>query len=76
MSDGEILRDPAPGYQYAPEVSLVCPKCGHTSSFPLAAKLDKAIEYAGVCGATYARRSYCDAVLNVRVTSHLFPARS
>ncbi len=73
MSDGEILRDPAPGYQYAPEVSLVCPKCGHTSSFPLAAKRDKAIEYAGVCGATYAPRSWCDAVLNVRVTSHFFP---
>ena len=75
MSDVEIQRDPAPRYEYPPEVSLVCPKCGHTSSFPLA-KADQAIEYAGVCGSTYAPRSYCDAVLIVRVTSHLFPARS
>ena len=73
MSDRGSVPDRAAGYEYPAEVSVVCPKCGHTSSFPLAAKRDRVIEYAGVCGATYARRSYCDAVLNVRVTSHLFP---
>ena len=76
MFDREIMPDPAPGYEYPPEVSIVCPKCGHTRSFPLAARRDKAIEYAGGCGAVYAAHSWCDAVLNIRVTSHLFPARS
>ncbi len=74
MSDRDIVPDPVVRYEYPLEVSVVCPKCGHTSSFPLAAKRDKAIEYAGVCGATYAPRLWCDAVLHVRVTSHLFPA--
>ena len=74
MSVRDIIPGPAPGYEYAPEVSIVCPKCGHTSSFPLAARRATAIEYAGVCGAAYAPRSWCDAVLSVRVTSHLFPA--
>ena len=74
MSDKDIVPDPNAGYEYPPEMSIVCPKCGHTSSFPLATGRDKTIEYAGVCGATYAPRSWCDAVLHVRVTSHLFPA--
>lgn len=74
MPDGAIALEPPVAYEYPPHVSVVCPKCGHMSVFPFAAKHGNAVEYVGVCGAAYAPRSWCDAVLNVHVSSHLFPA--
>ncbi len=74
MSDGAITLEPPAAYEYPPRVSVVCPKCGHTSVFPFAGKHGNTIEYVGVCGAAYAPRLWCDAVINVHVSSHLFPA--
>ncbi len=74
MSDEAIGLDPSAAYEYPQLISIVCPKCGHLSAFPLAIKQQDSVEYAGVCGAVSAPGMWCDAVLRVRVTSHLFPA--
>ncbi len=62
------------GYEYPPLVSVVCPKCGHMSSFRLAAITGYRLEYAGVCGANFEPGLRCDAMLTVQVTAHLAPA--
>lgn len=74
MSEAAIELEPSAAYDYPPRVSVVCPKCGHMSVFPFADKHGNAIEYAGVCGAAYAPRLWCDAAIRVHLTSHLFPA--
>ena len=60
-------------YDYPARVSVVCPKCGNLSEFPVATKHDHTIEFVGVCGAS-AARSWCDAVIRVEVSAHRFPA--
>ena len=62
------------GYEYPAMVSVVCPKCGHMSSFPLVANIGHALEYAGVCGANFDPGLWCDAMLILQVTAHLAPA--
>lgn len=62
------------GYDYPPLISVVCPKCGHMSSFPLAANTGPGLEYAGVCGTNYEPGLWCDAMLILQVISHQLPA--
>ena len=73
MPDGADARVPPAGFHYPPRASVVCPRCGHMSVFPFVAKNDHTVDYAGVCGAADGPGVWCDAVLTVRVTSHLFP---
>ena len=53
---------------------VVCPKCGHMSSFPLVENTGHALEYAGICGANFEPDLWCDAMLILQVTAHLAPA--
>ncbi len=62
------------GYEYPPLVSVVCPKCGHMSSFRLTEIMGYRLLYAGVCGANFEPGLWCDAMLTVQVTAHLTPA--
>ncbi len=61
------------GYEYPPLVSVVCPKCGHMSSFRLTEIMGYRLEYAGVCGTNVEPGLWCDAMLTVQVTAHLAP---
>ncbi len=61
-------------YAYPTDVTVVCPKCGQTSAFPLASSHDNVVRYVGVCNAVYAPGFWCDASLNIEVSSHHLPA--
>ncbi len=74
MSHGAMTLQPSAVYEYPQRVSVVCPKCGQMSAFAFVGTDGTTVEYAGVCGAAYAPRLWCDAVLNLQVTSHIFPA--
>lgn len=68
-SETEALR-----YAYPPRASIVCPRCGNLRSFPLAEIVQYTLSYAGVCGAGIEPDLWCDAMLHLEVTSHLWPA--
>ncbi len=61
-------------YAYPPDVTVVCPKCGQTSAFPLISRQENVVRYLGVCNAVYAPGHWCDASLSIEVSSHLLPA--
>ena len=63
----------APQYAYSPRASLVCPKCGNLRSFPLIGIEHHTLAYAGVCGAALEPGLWCDAMMHLEVTSHLWP---
>ena len=67
-------KDPPIGYAYPPTVDVVCPKCGHTSAFPLASRHQNVVRYVGVCNAVQSPGFWCDASLNIEVISHVLPA--
>ena len=75
MPDPTTLERPT-GYAYPPNVDVVCPKCGQTSAFPLVSRHDNVVRYVGVCNAAYAPVNWCDASLNIEVSSHVLPARA
>lgn len=70
MSDPLPLDRPT-DFDYPPSIQVVCPKCGQTSAFPLAASRRNVVRYVGVCNASYAPGMWCDASLNIEVSSHL-----
>jgi hypothetical protein len=72
MSDPATVNRPI-GYAYPSRVTVVRPKCGQTSAFPLASSHDNVVRYVGVCNAVYAAGLWCDASLNIEVSSHLLP---
>lgn len=73
MPDSAPLDRPK-GYAYPPTVNVVCPRCGQTTGFPLVARHDNVVRYVGVCNASYAPGRWCDASVNIEVSSHLLPA--
>ncbi len=74
MTDGATTPEEPTTYDYAPHVTLECPKCGHRGSFPFSRTHKSAVEYAGVCEAVFDAGRWCGAVLKVQVTTHVFPA--
>jgi hypothetical protein len=64
----------SPRYAYAPRASIVCPKCGNLRSFPLVEIVQHTLSYAGVCGAGIEPGLWCDAMVHLEVTSHVWPA--
>ena len=74
MSDGATTPEAPTAYEYASHVTLECPKCGLRGSFPFSKRQKSAIEYAGVCDTVLEEGRWCGAVLNVQVTTHVFPA--
>ena len=73
MPDPSSVERPT-DYTYPPTVNVVCPKCGRTSAFPLISRHENVVRYVGVCNALYAPGHWCDASLNIEVSSHLLPA--
>ena len=61
-------------YDYPPRASVVCPKCGHMSSFPIIEIVQHTVAYAGVCGASIEPGIWCDAMVHLEVMSHVWPA--
>ncbi len=74
MSDGTTTLEVPTAYDYSSHITLECPKCGRRSSFPFSKTHKNAVEYAGACGTTLEAGRWCGAVLNVEVTTHVFPA--
>ncbi len=74
MSDEATTLEAPTAYNYAPYVTLECPKCGRRGSFPFSRTHKSAVEYAGVCEAVFEAGQWCGTVLNVQVTTHVFPA--
>ena len=73
-SRAESAETEALRYAYPPRASIVCPKCGNLRSFPLIGIEHHTLAYAGVCGASIEPGIWCDAMLQLEVTSHLWPA--
>jgi hypothetical protein len=61
-------------YEYPAAATIVCPKCGHSRSVPLAVNTNISLEYASVCGARLKSGLRCDAMLILEVAAHLAPA--
>ena len=74
MSNGATTLGAPTGYEYAPHVTLECPRCGRRGALPVSRTHKSAVEYAGVCDAVLNADRWCGTVLNVQVTTHLFPA--
>ncbi len=74
MSDGATITEAPTAYDYSSHVTLECPKCGRRGSFPFSRTHKSAVEYAGVCDAVFDAGRWCGTVLNVQVTTHVFPA--
>ena len=74
MSDGATIPEAPTAYDYSSHVTLECPKCGRRGSFPFSRTHKSAVEYAGVCEAVFDAGQWCGTVLNVQVTTHVFPA--
>ena len=72
-SQTESVEAEALRYEYPPRASVVCPKCGHMSSFPLVEIVQHTLSYAGVCGASTEPGLWCDAMVHLEVTSHVWP---
>ena len=68
-AETEVLR-----YDYPPRASVVCPKCGRMSSFPLIEIVQHTLAYTGVCGAGIGPGLWCDAMVHLEVTAHVWPA--
>ena len=74
MSDVATTPEAPAAYDYSSHVTLECPKCGRRGSFPFSRKHKSAVEYAGVCDAVFYGGRWCGTVLNIQVTTHVFPA--
>lgn len=73
-SQAESVETGALRYEYPPRVSIVCPKCGNMRSFPLVEIVQHSLSYAGVCGAGVEPGLWCDAMVQLEVTAHVWPA--
>ncbi len=74
MSDQGTIPEAPPAYDYAPYVTLDCPQCGRRGSYAVSRTHKSAVEYAGVCDGLFEAGRWCGTVLNVQVTTHVFPA--
>ena len=72
-SRAESAETEALRYDYPPHASIVCPKCGNMRSFPLVEIVRHSLVYAGVCGAGIEPGRWCDAMVQLEVTSHVWP---